>query len=130
MAIGLGGSVSPVNSYGINIENTAGAQDLNYGVKIGDIQGATENYSIYTDAGNIRFGDLATNSTIEPTDNLVMASADGVLKSVSSSDLGASPWDNPDGTVADQTSTNIAYMEGNIGLGIANASERTTATRW
>ena len=33
-------------------------------------------------------------------------------------DLTNSPWDNPDNTAADQSSTDIQYTEGNIGFGV------------
>ena len=48
----------------------------------------------------------------DPANKLVVANADGVLKTISSEDLGASPWDNPDGTVANQSSTDIELHRG------------------
>ena len=36
------------------------------------------------------------------TDAIVVADADGVLKSIGASDFGGGAWDNPDGTAASQ----------------------------
>ena len=55
-------------------------------------------------------GDIAT-------DQLIVADADGVLKTLPANSLESGPWDNPDGTVANQNSTDINYTEGHIGIG-------------
>ena len=58
------------------------------------------------------------------TDAIVVADADGVLKTIGATDFGTGPWDNPDGTVANQVSTDINFMNGNVGIGIAAPSAR------
>ena len=58
---------------------------------------------------------------VNPANKVVVADADGVLKTIDQSALGSelndNPWDNPDGTVATQASTDINFMNGNVGIG-------------
>ena len=64
------------------------------GLNIGPItDGSSTNYSIYTRAGDIRFGDLRNTETIANTDQLVVADSDGVLKAVAQSSLGGE-WED------------------------------------
>ena len=91
-----------------------------FGLRITGITGGlTNNYAIYTDAGNIRFGDVPLDPN--PANDVVVRDASGVLRTITQSQLAANnnnnPWDNPDGTVADQSSVNINYPNGNVGIG-------------
>lgn len=62
-----------------NINKRATGIDDVYGLKITNVdQGIKSNYSIYTEKGNIRFGDLADTSAT--TDRVVTVDANGVLK--------------------------------------------------
>jgi hypothetical protein len=54
----LGQYNSPTTMTGLNIATSTGAVGTNkYGIRIGDISGATNNYAIYTGLGLNRFGD-------------------------------------------------------------------------
>ena len=56
------------------------------------------------------------------TDAIVVADADGVLKTIGASDFGGGAWDNPDGTAASQSSTDIIYDSGNVGINTTDAT--------
>lgn len=94
-----GGKTKYTDMYGIRNTLSIGSvsatkPDNLYGLYIGDATGAElKNYSIYTNAGDIRFGDLADSSA--SGERLVIADNDGVLatSATSLSDL-ESLWAN------------------------------------
>ena len=63
-----------------------------------------------------------------PTNNVVVADANGVLKTMTQAELATAandnPWDNPDASVANQSSTDISYLEGSVGIGIAAPNQQ------
>ena len=119
------GQNTVTNDYGLKIDNRWGGTDNNYGLFIQNATGATNNYAIYTGGGDIRFGGLQDNN--DPNDKVMVTDANGVLHQISKADLASetnnNPWDNPDGSVADQGSTDINYMGGNVGIGTANPTD-------
>lgn len=72
------GTVAPQNHYGLYIENISGATELNR--------------AIHTEAGQIRFGDLAgtTATSTNAADKIVVVDNTGVLKTRTTADLAAS----------------------------------------
>ncbi|MEN1785223.1 MAG: hypothetical protein AAGF77_08805 [Bacteroidota bacterium] len=107
------------NSHGIQIGAIRNATGSNYGLRIGNVSGGANAYAIYTGDGDVRLGGLVDDT--DPTNKVVVADTDGVLKTIPAANLIAStndnPWDNPDGTVATQSSTDINFMNGNVGIG-------------
>ena len=54
----IAGSGSIQNLYGVDISNQVGLSTAdNYGMRIGNISGSANNYSIYTNTGQVSFGD-------------------------------------------------------------------------
>ena len=136
------GGLIQVSSFGANVNNhqpvtnsevlrlTQGTgfetQNNMFGLRITNINGgAVNNYAIYTDAGKVRLGDITDQNNA--ADKIVVRSADGVLHQMAKTDLAAdtnnNPWDNPDGSVADQSSTTINYLGGNVGIGTATPEQ-------
>ncbi|VDH03352.1 hypothetical protein [Bergeyella zoohelcum] len=81
------GAANVENFYGFRFWhnlNTGFSPTNMYGVYLADVnKGTASNYSIYTNAGNIRFGDLKhtnNNNTASTGDRPVFVTADGVLK--------------------------------------------------
>lgn len=74
-------AVTGTNKYGVRIDGLSGANTTHYGVYVGDVTGATNNYAIYTGSGGVRFG------------GLVDATAAGVRTKVSTANVDAPPTD-------------------------------------
>ena len=69
--------------------------------------------------GQVRMHNYGAGSFTGTTTGLLGVTANGTIVEATTSSLNDNPWDNPDGTVADQSSTDINYMNGNVGIGTA-----------
>ncbi|AQY21912.1 hypothetical protein [Riemerella anatipestifer] len=110
-------------SVGNRIEN-------NHGIHVNSITQGVNRYAIFTNLGNIRFGELADNNVTE--DRLVTVDANGVLKTGSLASL-SNLWTNDkantsikltnlsDGATVRTDSENIFVRDsGNVGVGTNN----------
>jgi site-specific recombinase XerD len=105
-------AVSATNMFGVNIaSNTGSAGTSKYGLKIGNVSGAsTNNYAIYTDAGLNRLGDQLS----------IVGSADriqSIVRGYSSQTANLQEWQNSSGT-----SLVAIDATGNVGIGLTNPS--------
>ncbi|WP_424001784.1 hypothetical protein [Maribacter sp. IgM3_T14_3] len=86
-----GGSATFENLYGIDVSNQVNlSTNNNYGMRIGNISGAANNYSIYTNTGQVSFGDELQLRTVNPgssTDQILTIDALGVVQSLSPNDI-------------------------------------------
>jgi len=100
------GGVSGLNTYsvgtmyGVYITGVSVADTATYGVWIGDMTGATDNYAIYTGAGDVRFGD----------DVYILDDKYIYFGLETSPDVGIG-WNNTDSTF-EITSTDITFGDG------------------
>ena len=83
---------------GLSSENTPTNIQNHYGLYLHNIDKATNNWGIYTNAGKNSFGDqvqirtINANTSTTVTDKIVVADADGVLKTRDASAFNANAW--------------------------------------
>ena len=85
----------------------------------------TENMSLSAN-GQLRLNNYGAGSFSGTTTNILAVTANGTVIEEPLSGLNNNPWDNPDGSVADQSSTDINYMDGNVGIGTTSPNNTLT----
>lgn len=115
----IGVNIGSITSSNGNVENS-------YGLYVGDVtKGTNSRYSIYTNQGKSSLGDtlqvrnLITTTSTDDTDKVVVADADGVLKTKSAAAVSAAsePWYNKDTNMGATTNTDTIYTKGYVGIG-------------
>lgn len=93
-------SGTQTTKYGITIGAISGASTNNYGINIGNVSGGTNNYSIYTGTGDVRFGGLVNTIEHYEVDGTQVVS-NRVVDARCDDTINTSAWDSTTAGVLD-----------------------------
>lgn len=133
------------NMYGLKysgLSKSSGALGTignHYGIMVGDINGATNNFALYTGTGKNSLGDVlqlrtindAANVSTNTNDKILVADAQGNVKtaqSAASISSAAEPWFNSATTAAATSNSQNIYQTGNVAVGSSSGQNTGTLT--